>query len=74
MRNRLLVLATLAFVVAVAGAPVTSQTSTWTTSRTPWGDPDLQGIWTNENTGTPRQRPARFGDPHPSSWHLLYQV
>jgi hypothetical protein len=26
-------------------------------SRTPWGDPDLQGIWTN-NTATPFERPA----------------
>jgi hypothetical protein len=30
--------------------------------RTPWGDPDLQGIWTNEDTGTPMERPARFGN------------
>src|SRR6266446_3811728 len=27
--------------------------------KTPWGDPDLQGIWTEE-TDTPLQRPARF--------------
>jgi hypothetical protein len=27
--------------------------------RTPWGDPDLQGIWTDEYQ-TPLQRPARF--------------
>src|SRR6188508_251747 len=27
--------------------------------KTPWGDPDLQGIWTDE-TATPLQRPARF--------------
>ena len=71
MRDRWLVLATLSFVVAAtavtvsgqgAGAPATSQTSTWDPPRTPWGDPDLQGIWTNENTRTPRQRPARYGD------------
>jgi hypothetical protein len=29
--------------------------------RTPWGDPDLQGIWTDETT-TPFQRPARFAN------------
>ena len=29
--------------------------------RTPWGDPDLQGIWSGE-TLTPLQRPARFAD------------
>src|SRR5258707_4086741 len=27
--------------------------------KTPWGDPDLQGIWMEE-TDTPLQRPARF--------------
>ena len=29
--------------------------------RTPWGDPDLQGIWTNTTT-TPLQRPAELAD------------
>ena len=29
--------------------------------KTPWGEPDLQGIWTLE-TDTPLQRPARFKD------------
>ena len=29
--------------------------------RTPWGEPDLQGIWSGE-TLTPIQRPARFAD------------
>jgi hypothetical protein len=29
--------------------------------RTPWGDPDLQGIWTNE-FDIPLQRPARYGN------------
>src|ERR1700676_2429572 len=27
--------------------------------KTPWGDPDLQGIWTDE-TDTPLQRPAKY--------------
>ena len=27
--------------------------------RTPWGDPDLQGTWTNRTT-TPLQRPGEF--------------
>ena len=31
------------------------------TSRTPWGDPDLQGKWSNA-TLTPLQRPAELGD------------
>ena len=29
--------------------------------RTPWGDPDLQGLWTNTTT-TPLERPAAHGD------------
>tara|TARA_B100001123_G_scaffold331033_2_gene373184 strand:+ start:6187 stop:7116 length:930 start_codon:yes stop_codon:yes gene_type:complete len=29
----------------------------WTTPRTPWGDPDFQGLWTNTTT-TPLERPA----------------
>jgi hypothetical protein len=30
-------------------------------SRTSWGEPDLQGIWTRE-VETPLERPARYGD------------
>jgi hypothetical protein len=30
-------------------------------AKTPWGDPDLQGIWTN-NFDTPLERPARYKD------------
>jgi hypothetical protein len=30
-----------------------------TTARTPWGEPDLQGIWTHEYQ-TPLQRPAKY--------------
>src|SRR5262249_59379715 len=29
--------------------------------RTPWGDPDLQGIWTN-NYDAPLERPAKYAD------------
>jgi hypothetical protein len=29
--------------------------------KTPWGEPDLQGIWTDE-TATPLQRPARYAN------------
>ena len=31
----------------------------WTLSRTPWGDPDLQGVW-NFQTLTPLERPKQF--------------
>ena len=34
---------------------------TWTPPRTPWGDPDLQGDYTNKyEQGTPFERPAEF--------------
>src|SRR5882672_3708610 len=29
--------------------------------KTPWGEPDLQGIWTDE-ANTPLQRPARYAN------------
>ena len=33
----------------------------WTPSRTPWGDPDLQGVYTNKDeNGTPLERPDEF--------------
>ncbi len=44
-------------------APATSAPATSTTSsktwRTPWGDPDLQGSWSNATT-TALQRPAKY--------------
>jgi len=33
----------------------------WTPPRTPWGDPDLQGVW-NDATSTPLQRPSSRAD------------
>jgi hypothetical protein len=31
--------------------------------KTPWGDPDLQGVWSTDDTsGIPMARPAQFGD------------
>jgi hypothetical protein len=35
----------------------------WTAPRTPWGDPDLQGIWPSTlMLGTPLERPESFGE------------
>jgi len=42
-----------------AQAPVVSVTTPPTT--TPWGEPDLQGIWKDE-FDTPPQRPAKYAD------------
>src|SRR5262245_30024564 len=33
----------------------------YTAPKTPWGDPDLQGVW-NDATSTPLQRPANVGE------------
>jgi hypothetical protein len=39
------------------GAPIS-----YTVPRTPWGDPDLQGVWSSDDTeGIPRERPANLG-------------
>jgi hypothetical protein len=56
----------MSFVVSLSGvalallAVTTVQTAT---ARTPWGEPDLQGVWTSESElGVPFERPERFGD------------
>ena len=33
----------------------------WETPRTPWGDPELQGIWDSKST-TPLERPQQYAD------------
>jgi hypothetical protein len=47
---------------SVAGQGQAGSNRGGTAQKTPWGDPDLQGIWTNEDTATPMERPARFGN------------
>jgi hypothetical protein len=41
------------------GGNAAAASKKWTPPRTPWGDPDLQGIW-NNGTVTPLQRPKEF--------------
>ena len=43
--------------VACAAAPVAAQERKFTPPRTPWGEPDLQGTYSNR-TITPFERPA----------------
>ena len=52
-------LATVIAVVSVTAVPAAGQTAAQndTPHRTPWGDPDLQGIWTG-STLTPFERPT----------------
>jgi hypothetical protein len=52
---------------AIAQAPATADSATaahpWTPPKTPWGDPDLRGMWPLDSVGqTPFQRPEKFGD------------
>ena len=46
----------IALTVALAGQTPAKQAKAYTVPRTPWGDPDLQGVW-NDATSTPLQRP-----------------
>ena len=40
---------------------VTGGESRWSPARTPWGDPDLMGVYSNsDESGIPFERPARF--------------
>jgi hypothetical protein len=66
MGDRILTLCSLAILAGVhflVPAPAVAQTSPDSKSakawRTPWGDPDLQGTWTNATT-TPLERPAKY--------------
>ncbi len=52
-------LALIGVSVVVAAAVLSAQT--YTSPKTPWGHPDLQGIYSNDDeTGTPMERPAQF--------------
>src|ERR1700741_848705 len=59
MGNRGLSFLVVAGLLAVCLAPVAGQTS-GAAARTPWGAPDVQGIWQDEQF-TPFERPKEFG-------------
>jgi len=47
--------------VMVAASSISLGQHAWTTPRTPWGDPDLQGQYSNKyETSTPFERPKEF--------------
>jgi hypothetical protein len=57
----------MAALCAIAAASVFGQTEAparnWTPTKTAWGDPDLQGVWTSDDSyGVPFQRPKRYGN------------
>jgi hypothetical protein len=59
-----IVFATLALVACQARSATDAADAaakTWSSPRTPWGEPDVQGIWTNTREfGTPFERPAEY--------------
>ena len=64
--TRVLVWGALAAALLADGhhlADAGQQQAGWTHPRTPWGDPDLTGVWPiTDLNGTPVQRPANFGE------------
>jgi hypothetical protein len=63
MRTRVLIVVGTVVVVGALAAivrPWATASAEADVPRTPWGEPDLQGIWTNE-FDTPLQRAARYG-------------
>ena len=66
MRTGLLALAGVAGVagaIAWLGPVPQAGAQGWTPPRTPWGDPDIQGIFTTDDElGVPFERPEEFGE------------
>jgi hypothetical protein len=57
----------MGLMLCLAAEPVAAQQpaakKNWTPPKTPWGEPDLQGIWPlNHLIATPFQRPEKYGD------------
>lgn len=55
---RILCISALALIALSALGQTKTPAQKW---RTPWGDPDLQGAWSNATT-TPLERPVKFGN------------
>ena len=54
-------LAVVIAAVPLAMVPVSGQAKKWTAPKTSWGDPDIQGWFTNlQEDGTPLERPDQF--------------
>ena len=49
--------------VMAAAAVIWTAASAQQGARTPWGDPDLRGTYTSDNSiGVPFERPAQYGE------------
>jgi hypothetical protein len=63
MTRRLFALGGFAVLAGLVVAGATAQTPSGHAFRTPWGDPDIQGVFTNDNElGVPFERPEQFGE------------
>jgi hypothetical protein len=52
-----------AVLALAAAASLSAQDTRYAAPRTPWGHPDLQGVWTSDDARTvPLQRPAELGE------------
>jgi hypothetical protein len=52
-----------AIAAGMAFAQAKAPRGTWTPPKTAWGDPDLQGVWTSDDSfGVPYERPRRYGN------------
>jgi len=53
----------VAVVAACLSVAVSAQRESYVPSRTAWGDPDLQGVWSyNDDVDTPFERPSELGN------------
>ena len=52
----------VSLVLALFLFSITASAQSYSAPKTPWGDPDLQGIWSGDSAfGIPMQRPESFG-------------
>ncbi len=63
IRNVSVMVLTLGLAAPLLGQAPSGSASTYTAPRTPWGDPDLQGVWPSTHmVGVPLERPDRYGN------------
>src|SRR5438093_107002 len=68
MSIRRFIILALAIIIALAPLILVAQTAkapakSWTPPKTPWGDPDIQGLWPgNDMVGTPLERDRSLGN------------
>ena len=61
MRRSMIALVSLALALCLSRVTTDGQGRSWSAPRTPWGHPDLQGTYSNDDeTGTPMERPREL--------------